>query len=151
MQTITRYRIYLPVTYSCLEVWLKKMSLNGAHLIRYNAIKYTFELGNPMERTYFAYQCGGSPHRGEGFFNISLRYPLLFQEIGMPKKRSHLNNGLKNAYATKMIIEVDAKRLYQKYMDLVAERNRLYLLKFLRDGSAVVLLVLLFIMAFLLA
>lgn len=143
MKTISKYRIYFPITYGRLEKWLGKMSRNGAQLIRYGAIKYVFSLGEAKERSYFVYHIGAAPRRDEGFFSMSLRYPLLQQDIGLSKNRSHLNRNAGSGNAAKAILEVDTERALTQYQELVSERNRLYLLEFLRNGAILALVILL--------
>lgn len=133
MGSIVKYRVFIPITYARLECWLSNMSEKGLHLAKYGSFRYQFEVGVPQKRSYFVYHTGEFPRNGEGYFSFRLRYPNLIQSIGVSKRRSSLNQYSERENVAKVIIEVDTQHSLQEYKDITVERNRLYLIEFLRN------------------
>lgn len=128
-----KIRIYPSFLYFKLEKWLKKMSLQGWHLIyRKFGVIYYFEKGSPREREYFVWD---ATYTGEGRYSIAMRYPFLEKTYGIKKKKSKLNKNATTKYDT--IIEIDSKKIdFQNnlaYKELKSDRNRLYTWKLIRD------------------
>lgn len=79
------YRFYPQCMYHQLDKWLKQMSAKGWHIVHCSIFYFLFEKGNPQQKEYFTYSAD-SPHRGEGRFSISMRYPFLSSHFGVKKK-----------------------------------------------------------------
>lgn len=130
IQYVKKYRFYPNFMYSFLDNWLKTMSLSGFHIVHSGLFTYWFEIGKPMEKEYFTY---GDPIN-EGKYSIALRYPLLEKTYGVNKKQSKINNNISKSHN---IIEIDLQKIDVKkdigYNELIKDRNRLYLLFFLRN------------------
>ena len=129
---IRKIRIYPDFLYSRLEKWLHKMSLKGLHLVKRKfGIIYYFEKGEPEEKEYFAWSPTAT---GEGKHSIPLRYPHLEKQFGVKKKNSKLNKNATLKYDT--IIELDRDLIYGEkkiaYQELISDRNRLYMQKFIK-------------------
>ena len=117
------------------DEWLKKMSCSGFHLVDYGLFRYTFELGLPEEKHYFSYAL---LDHNNGYYNFSMRYPVLRKTLGVPMWRSKLN--LNNRKA-RVIIEVSPDIMnsarVQEYYDLVKERDDLYIRYAIRTAIVV--------------
>lgn len=130
-QYAKRYRIYPSFLYSHLDRWLKKMSLNGWHVVHCGLICFLFEKGVPEEREYFTYGLGTQ----EGKYSISLRFPLLEKQYGLEKKKSAINSNCTKAYS---IVEIDTYKIDIGYGELINDRNHLYMRYFLRNLSVII-------------
>ena len=125
-QYVKKYRIYPSFLYGCLDKWLKKMSSNGLHIVYCGFLCFWFEKGFPEEREYFTYGLSTQ----EGRYSISLRYPLLEKQYGLKKKRSSINSNRTKSY---QIIEIDTSKIDSGYIELINDRNDLYMRYFLRN------------------
>ena len=137
-----RIRFYPPFLYFLLENWLKKMSLNGWHLInRRIGIIYCFEIGEPEIKEYFAWD---PSYTGEGKYSIPMRYPSIKKTYGVKAKYSILN---RSKYLN--IIEVDTCKIDVSndlsYLELKNDRNKLYILRFLRNLLIITIPILIFL------
>lgn len=127
---LIRMRIYPAFLFFLMENWLKKMSLQGWHLVDCKMYMfYCFERSEPKEKEYFAWT---PTHTGDGFYSITLRYPLLVKTYGIKSKRSKLNMNSEKKHLN--LIEVDLeKNDIRDVHALKSERNRLYFRRFIRD------------------
>ena len=127
---IRKIRFYPSFLYSFLDRWLKRMSLSGWHIVHCGIVSFWFEKGPPLQKEYFTY---GDPPK-EGKYSISLRYPGLEKTYGVKKKASKINSNEAKAHR---IIEIDERKIDVKnnsaYLEMVKDRNYLYLVYFLRN------------------
>ena len=49
-QTLSKFKLFLSIEKE--EAWLEEMSRKGWHLVKTPGLNYTFEKGEPEERTY---------------------------------------------------------------------------------------------------
>lgn len=132
MKKIIKYKFYPSFRYRKLELWLKEMSEQGLCLIDYGFLKYVFKESEVSSRIYFVFNCGGV-HKDEGKYSILLKYPLLEKEYGLSSHRSFLNKNMKNKIKHKNILEIDSDKLNDGFYELVAERDKLYLKRTIKN------------------
>ena len=129
-QYLKKYRFYPMFLYSCLDKWLKDMSLKGWHIVHCGLLTFVFEKGEPCEKEYFTYGLSTQ----EGKYSISLRYPFLEETYGLKSKKSKINFNKAKAYK---IVEIDLDKINIKddigYNELKNDRNHLYLEYFIRN------------------
>ena len=137
-QYIKKFRFYPYFLYSHLDKWLKKISLNGYHIVNVGLFTFIFEKGTPQEREYFTYGLSTV----EGKYDLSLRFPFLERTYG--RKKSKINS-IKNK--TYQIVEIDTNKIDIEndvgYRELINDRNRLYMQYFIRNTSVITAVVLL--------
>ena len=138
---IVKVRYYPCFMYSQLDKWLKKMSSSGWHIVHIFCFLYFFEKGLPESKEYFTYFI---PIRGEGKYNLSLRYPFLEKKIA--KKNSQINSNNKK---WRNVIEVDFDKIDISndvyYKELLADRNKLATIYFIRNAIIFLIIILLFV------
>lgn len=141
---IRKIRFYPECFLFMLDVWLKRMSQDGYHLVDHGIITYIFEKGIPENREYFTYS---SDRTGEGKYSISLRYPDLKKTYGKNRKKSKLNKA--NNSKGNIVLEIDTDRISLAdnigYKELVHDRNRLYFFRTVRNIVVIMLMLLVFI------
>lgn len=134
-----RYCFVPSFLYPQLDKWLEKMSSQGWHIVDCNLFSFTFEKGKPLKKIYFTFSLG-TFHRNEGYFDILLRYPTLETTYGVKRKLSKINANEAKAY---QIIEIDTARIDVEsnmgYRELMKDRNKLYVLKAVRNAGALLL------------
>jgi hypothetical protein len=118
------------------------MSSKGWHIIDCKiGILYYFEKGKPQEKEYFVWD---PTYTGEGKYSIPMRYPFLKKTYGVKGKHSKLNQ---NKYLN--IIELDTHKIDINndisYLELKNERNKLYVLCFVRNFLILSIPILLFL------
>ena len=127
---VRKFRIYPAFLYHRLDKWLKKMSINGLHIVDCGLFSFLFESGEKSEKEYFTYGLSSQ----EGKYNIQLRYPNLEEVFGLKKEKSKINSSKSKGY---QIVEIDTERIDVKndvsYIELINDRNRLYLRYFIRN------------------
>lgn len=142
---IRKYRYYPDCCFFALDTWLKRMSRNGYHLVDYGIITYVFEKGKPKDREYFTYSCD---RIGEGKYSIRLRYPNLDKTYGVKRKKSKLNQA--NVSKGVTVLEIDTNRISTEddigYKELIKDRNRLYLIRAIRNAVVVLLMLMMLCM-----
>ncbi|MBO5022908.1 MAG: DUF2812 domain-containing protein [Clostridia bacterium] len=127
-----KYKFFPSHKYDKLDAWLNDMSKNGWRLINYGFLKYEFQRSNNAERTYFTYNLGGF-RNDDGYYSIGLRYPRLKEQYGLAPRYSFLNKNIRDKFFSKIIIELDAKKIDKGFSYIVDERNRLYRKQFLMN------------------
>ncbi len=129
-----KHRFFLGIMYAQLDKWLKKMSLSGWHIVHCGVFTFWFEKGLATEKEYFTY--GDPPN--EGKYSVLLRHPQLEKKYGVSKKKSKINANKNKAYE---IVEIDLNLIHADigYEEMVNDRNRLYLLYFIRNVLACML------------
>lgn len=133
---LVKYRFYPSFMYHRLDLWLKKMSLSGWHIVNCGFVTFYFEKGSCKEREYFTY---AEPLINEAQFSILLRHPNLENKYGVKKSKSKINSNEKKFHN---IIEIDTKKIEREskaYLTLIKDRNRLCLKAFLRGLIAFLL------------
>lgn len=142
---IKKIRIYPMCLLFLQDKWLKKMSLEGWHLIDYRPLIYVFEKGIPCNKEYFSYS---SVRIGDGYYDVLLRHPNFLQTYGVKKKKSKLNK--KRVIKGNNIIEIDTNHLdIEKdigYQELKRDRNKLYFFMTLRDIGVMIFIILLIVL-----
>lgn len=125
MQKRNVFRFYPFILLKHQDEWLRKMSCSGFHLVDYGLFRYTFAIGQPEEKHYFSYVLLDN---NNGYYNFSMRYPMLRQTFGVPMWRSKLNlNNRKARVIIEMSPDIVNSDRVQEYYDLVKERDKLYI------------------------
>ena len=131
---VKKIRFYPSFMYANLDKWLKKMSLNGWHIVDCNIFSFWFEKGEPAEKEYFTY----AEITHERKYSITLRHPFLEKTYGVKKKKSKINANKEKVYK---IVEIDLQKIDIQndvgYKELVSDRNRLFLRYFIRNFSVI--------------
>ena len=146
-QYVTKIRIYPSFLYWRLDKWLKSMSLKGWHIVHCGLFSFVFEKGKPREAEYFTYGLSAN----EGKYNICLRHPFLEKKYGLKNDKSPINSNKTKTYE---IVEIDLNKIDAQnaigYKELISDRNRLYMLHFIRNisilTSAILILVFLILL-----
>ena len=148
MKKVRRIRIYPFFLLKHQDQWLHQMSLNGLHLVDYGLLHYTFAVGQPKDTYYFSYAILDI---NNGFYDISLRYPMITETYGVPRNLSCLNRNNRKA---RVIVEINPDIInsnkLDEYLSLVAERNRLYARYALRTLGFLIISGLLLVLSFIL-
>ena len=126
---------YIPsFLYSFLEVWLNKMSKTGLQLTHYKGFIYYFQKSEPSDRIYFVYNHTGY-RNDEGKYSLSLRYPCIEKQYALSSHYSKINKSNKKQNNWKKIVKIDSNKIDADFNDIVNERNRIYLKRFLRNTA----------------
>ena len=125
-----KFGIFPSFLYASLDKWLKKMSLDGWHIVHCGAFSFWFEKGEPSEKEYFTYGLSTQ----EGKYDLMLQYPQLEKTYGVKKEKSKINSNENKSYN---IVEIDIERVKAEkivgYQELLSDRNRLYTQYFIRN------------------
>lgn len=139
---VKKLRIYLPFMYSHLDKWLKSMSTNGLHIVHCGMFVFWFERGKPAKKEYFTYGLNTQ----EGEYDILLRHPNLEKLYAVKSKKSKINS---NKTKTHQIIEIDTDKIDIEsnvgYIELIKDRNSLYLKYFVRNIIVLLIVALLLV------
>ena len=119
---ITKFRFYPAYRYAKLETWLNDMSSEGWRLIDYGLFKYKFQRSDRKRCKYFVYNTVGW-RRNDGYYDLSLRYPMLSKTYGIPARQSILNKNIQKNFYNKHIVELDEKKIDGEFQTLVRERD----------------------------
>ena len=105
------------------------MSCQGWKLISYSPCRLQFEKASPQNNRYFIWH-GGGYLKSDGWFDLNLRYWDIVKTFGVPQSHSKLNTFTRRKPAFLRIIEVNPQLDdSEAYLELIRDRNRLYLLE----------------------
>lgn len=132
-EKVVKFRYYPSFCYRCLDKWLKKMSLQGLHIVHCGVFTFVFEEGKPELREYFTYGLSTQ----DGRYSVTLQYPFLEEKYGVKKAKSIINSNDSKKY---QIVEIDITRIDIEndvgYKEMINDRDRLYMHYFLKVAIA---------------
>ena len=136
-EQVRKIRFYPICLYFLLDRWLSKMSRRGLRLVGVRlGLIYIFEKGEPKNRIYFSFSTFFS--KTSILFRrhwLQTKYPLI-------EKRFGVKSALSDTFLP-TVVEIDTERINVRadpeYLNLVRDRNRIYLAETL--GRTLLLLV----------